>query len=401
MSENIATPDSPRDAARGPELAARVELFVRQEIVPYERDRRRGNGHGPSAALVAELRNRARAARLLTPHILSDGSHLTHRETALVFRAAGLSPLGPVALNIAAPDEANMLLLGRVGSAEQKQRFLKPLIEGRTRSAFFMTEPAAEQGAGSDPSMLMATATREGDYWVLNGRKAFITGADGADVGIVMAKAPEGATMFLVDLPDPAVRIERLLDTIDGSMPGGHAVVAIENLRVHRCQMLGESGEGFRYAQVRLAPARLTHCMRWFGACTRGQEIASEYAVNRQAFGKALIEHEGVGFMLADNRIDLKQAELMINWCADVLDSGAHGTMESSMAKVAVSEALFRVADRCVQVMGGTGISGDTIVEQVFREVRAFRIYDGPTEVHKWSIARRIRSETQTRTNSE
>jgi acyl-CoA dehydrogenase len=151
--------------------------------------------------------------------------------------------------------------------------------------------------------------------------------------------------------------------------------------------------EGFKYAQVRLAPARLTHCMRWHGACTRAQEIATAYAVKRQAFGKALIDHEGVGFMLADNLIDLKQSELMIDWCAGVLDSGSPGIAESSMAKVAVSEALFRIADRCVQVMGGTGVTRDTIVEQVFREVRAFRIYDGPTEVHKWSLARKLKRE--------
>ena len=133
--------------------------------------------------------------------------------------------------------------------------------------------------------------------------------------------------------------------------------------------MLGEVDEGFKYAQVRLAPARLTHCMRWLGACTRAHEVATAYAVKRQAFGKALIDHEGVGFMLADNLIDLKQAELMIDWCAGVLDSGAAGIAESSMAKVAVSEALFRIADRCVQVMGGTGVTRDTIVEQVFHKL--------------------------------
>jgi len=131
--------------------------------------------------------------------------------------------------------------------------------------------------------------------------------------------------------------------------------------------------------------------MRWLGSVTRAQEIATEYACRRHAFGKPLIEHEGVGFMLAENLIDLKQAELMIDWCADILDSGASGTAESSMAKVAVSEALMRTADRCVQVMGGTGVSGDTVVEQIFREVRAFRIYDGPTEVHKWSLAKKIK----------
>lgn len=197
--------------------------------------------------------------------------------------------------------------------------------------------------------------------------------------------------MFLVDLPHPAIRIERILDTIDSSMPGGHAIIAIENLRVPASDMLGNPGEGFRYAQIRLAPARLSHCMRWHGLATRAQEIATDYACRREAFGKLLIDHEGVGFMLAENQIDLKQAELMIDWCAGVLDAGESGNVESSMTKVAVSEALFRIADRCVQVMGGTGVTDHTIVEQVYREIRAFRIYDGPTEVHKWSLAKKIR----------
>jgi acyl-CoA dehydrogenase len=373
-------------------IAARVEAFVREVVIPYEQDPRLGT-HGPSDALVAELKEKARTAGLLTPHIFADGSHLSHAGTAKVLRAAGLSPLGPLAVNVMAPDEGNMFLLGRVATAEQKERFLKPLVDGRARSAFFMTEPAADGGAGSDPSMMQTTARLDGNHWVIEGRKAFITGADGATVGIIMAKTERGATMFLADLPDPAIRIERVLDTIDSSMPGGHSIVAIEGLRLPADQILGEVDEGFKYAQIRLAPARLTHCMRWHGACTRANEIAVAYAVKRQAFGKALIDHEGVGFMLADNLIDLKQAELMIDWCAGVLDSGAPGIAESSMAKVAVSEALFRIADRCVQVMGGTGVSGDTIVEQVFREIRAFRIYDGPTEVHKWSLAKKIKRE--------
>jgi acyl-CoA dehydrogenase len=246
--------------------------------------------------------------------------------------------------------------------------------------------------------MLRTQAVRAGDGWRIDGRKAFITGADGAEVGIVMARTSEDgepvkATMFLVDLPHPAIRIERVLDTIDNSMPGGHALIAIDDLRVSDDQVLGELHAGFRYAQVRLSPARLSHCMRWFGATVRANEIATAYAVERKAFGKPLIDHEGVGFMLADNLIDLQQAALMIDWCAGVLDTGSLGTAESSMAKVAVSEALYRIADRCVQVMGGAGVSGDTIVEQVFREVRAFRIYDGPTEVHKWSLAKKIKRE--------
>ncbi|MBU6260671.1 MAG: acyl-CoA dehydrogenase family protein [Burkholderiales bacterium] len=373
-------------------MAERVEAFVREVIIGYERDPRWG-AHGPSAEMVAEMRAAARARGLLTPHILADGSHLTHRETALVLRAAGLSPLGPVAVNVAAPDEGNMYLLGRVANAAQQARYLAPIVAGQARSTFFMTEPAADNGAGSDPAMLLTTARRDGADWVISGRKWFSTGADGARVGIVMAKADEGATLFLVELPHPALRIERVPQTIDSTMPGGHPVVAIEDLRVTPEQVLGEVGKGLQYAQVRLAPARLTHCMRWHGACTRAQEIATDYAVKRRAFGQPLIDHEGVGFMLAENRIDLKQAELMIDWCADVLDSGARGTTESSMAKVAVSEALYRVADRCVQVMGATGVTRDTVVEQVFREVRAFRIYDGPTEVHKWSLARKIKKD--------
>ncbi|MDH7637739.1 acyl-CoA dehydrogenase family protein [Sphingomonas oryzagri] len=384
---------------RAQAIADRVETFVRDVVIPYEKDPRFAvHGHGPGEDLVAEMRAKARDAGVLTPHILPDGSHLTQRETAIVLQRSGLSPLGPVAVNTMAPDEGNMYLIGKVATAEQKAHFLAPMIAGEARSAFFMTEPAADGGAGSDPSMMRTTCRPDGNHWVINGRKAFITGACGAKVGIVMAKSEAaesagGACMFLVDLPDPAIRIERLLDTIDSSMPGGHAVVTIENLRVPADQMLGAAGEGFPYAQVRLSPARLSHCMRWYGAATRAHEIATAYACRREAFGKRLIDHEGVGFMLAENMIDLKQAELMIDWCAGVLDGGSLGTTESSMTKVAVSEALMRVADRCVQVMGGSGVSGDTIVEQVFREIRAFRIYDGPTEVHKWSLAKRIKRE--------
>jgi acyl-CoA dehydrogenase len=378
------------------QIASKVERFVRSEVFPFERDQRWG-AHGPSQELLEELRDRARAAGLITPHVLPDGKHLTHRGTALVLQAAGLSLLGPVALNVSAPDEGNMFLLGRVATPEQKERFLQPLVAGTARSAFFMTEPALEGGAGSDPSMLKTVARLDGDHWVISGRKTFITGADGARVGIVMAKSGDAATMFLVELPNPAVHIERVLDTIDSTMPGGHAVVNLDDLRIHHSQILGEVGQGLRYAQVRLAPARLTHCMRWLGACRRAQEIAIDYVTRRHAFGKPLIEHEGVGFMLADNDIELKQSELMIDWCAGVLDTGQHATSESSMTKVAVSEALFRIADRCVQVMGGTGVTRDAMVERVFREIRAFRIYDGPSEVHRWAIAKRIQREGRER----
>lgn len=222
-------------------IGARVEAFVRDIVAPYERDPRCGP-HGPADELVAELRIKARDAGVLTPHILADGSHLSQRETAYVLRLSGLSPRGPLAVNTMAPDGGNMYLLGKVWSEEQKQRFLRPLVDGDARSAFFMTELASEGGAGSDPSMMQMTARLDGNHWVINGGKAFITGAQGARVGIVMAKSDATdetwrASMFLVDLPDPAIRIERILETIDSSMPGCHAIVAIDDLRVPADQM--------------------------------------------------------------------------------------------------------------------------------------------------------------------
>lgn len=381
------------DLARGArelELAERVRRFVREEVIPYEKDPRVGR-HGPNDDLRREMQAKARTAGLLAFQIGEDyGGHgLSHRETATVFREAGYSLLGPVALNCMAPDEGNMQLLEKAATPAQKARYLRRMASGEIRSAFFMTEP--DGGAGSDPSMLATTATRDGDGWVINGRKWLITGADGAGVGLVMAKTAGAATIFLVPLPHPGVRIERVLDTIDRTMPGGHGVMTLENVRVTRDDILGGIDEGFRYAQIRLAPARLTHCMRWWGAANRAHDIACDYARTRKAFGMTLIEHEGVGFMLAENEIALKQAELMIDWCAYVLDQGAQGAAESSMAKVAVSEAVYGVADRCVQVLGGLGVTDDTPVHQIFRDIRAFRIYDGPTEVHKWSLANRIR----------
>jgi len=378
------------------EMAARVEAFVRGAIFAYEQDPRRDHHGAPTDELVMEMRELARAAGVLTPHIRADGSHFNQRETAVILIKSGLTPLGMLACNTQAPDEGNMYLIGKVGSPDLKERFLTPLVSGHARSAFFMTEPAELNGAGADPSMMITTCRRDGNHWVVNGKKCFITGAEGAKVGIVMAKSEDpdsagGACMFLVDLPDPAIRITGVPNTIDSSMPGSHAEITIDNLRIPADQMLGDAGEGFKYAQIRLSPARLSHCMRWLGGCIRAQEIAVDYANRRMAFGKPLIDREGVGFMLAENMIDLKQCELMIDWCAGVLDTGSLGTVESSMTKVAVSEALMRVADKCVQVMGGTGVTDKTIVETMFREIRAFRIYDGPTEVHKWSLAKKLR----------
>ena len=374
------------------ELVDSVNDFIREIVIPYEKDPR-NEDHGPNESLRSALIEEGRKANLIAPQLPGwlGGHNLNHKDMAKIFRASGYSTLGPIAMNIMAPDEGNMHLLEKVATPEQQEHFLVPLAAGETRSAFLMTEP--DGGAGSDTSMMATMAIEDGDYWVINGRKTFITGGDGAAFGIIMAKTRESATMFLADMETPGIEIDRVLETIDSSMPGGHAIIDLKDVRVPSKNILGEINKGFRYAQVRLAPARLTHCMRWWGSAKRAHDIAEDYACNREAFSKPLIDHEGVGFMLADNLIDLKQSELIIDWCADILDSGATGTAESSMAKVAVSEALFRIADRCVQILGATGVSKDTVVEQVFREIRAFRIYDGPSEVHRWSLAKKIKRE--------
>ena len=379
------------------DLQARTQRFINELVIPYERDPRQ-DAHGPSEELRSELVAHARATGLLTPHasVAHGGMGLSHVDKAIVFEEAGYSPLGPVAMNIHAPDEGNIHLLELVATPAQQQRWLLPLVQGHIRSCFCMTEPAP--GSGSDPSMLQTTARREGDDYVIDGVKWLITGAAGAGFAIIMARiegeagtgSMTGPTMFLADMSQPGISIERKMNAMDSCFTGGHGVVRIDGLRVPATDVLGEVGQGLKYAQVRLAPARLTHCMRWLGAARRAHEVAANYARGRHAFGKPLADHDGVSFMLADNEMDLHTARLTIWHCAWLLDSGARGRHESSVAKVLCSEAEWRVVDRSVQVLGGSGITDETIVSKIFTDMRGFRIYDGPTEVHRWSIGNRI-----------
>ncbi|CAN5316699.1 acyl-CoA dehydrogenase family protein [soil metagenome] len=385
------------DFALTPELAdlkARTRALVADKLMAYEHDARLGE-HGPSEDLRLELQSHARDAGLLTPHASPEmgGLGLSHVAKAVVFEEAGYSPVGPVALNVFAPDEGNIHLMDLVATDAQKRQYLAPLVAGATRSCFAMTEPAP--GAGSDPSMLKTTAIRIDGGYRIDGVKWFITGAEGAAFTIIMARLENGeATMFLSPMDAPGISIERTMHSLDRCFPGGHCVVRFDGLEVPDSAVLGEVGQGFRYAQVRLAPARLTHCMRWLGAARRAHDIAIDYARTRTSFGKTLGEHQGVGFMLADNEMELHTTRLAIWHCAWVLDhadpfsrTGGH---ESSMTKVISSEAVFRVVDRAVQVLGGSGVTCETLVERIWRDIRPFRIYDGPSEVHRFSVARRI-----------
>ena len=376
------------------ELGDRIKQLVREQIIPYENDPR-WTAHGPTDDLRRELNALAKRAGVFAPHVAKDygGLGLSHVGRSVAFTAAGYSILGPIALHCAAPDEGNMHLLEVISTDAQRERYLRPLATGDVRSCFCMTEPAP--GAGSDPSQMITTARPDGDSYLIDGHKWLITGAEGAAFAIIMANIVQdgpggGPTMFFSDMNAPGIRIERRLDTLDSSFVGGHGVVRFEGLRVPKDAILGGPGEGFRYAQLRLAPARLTHCMRWLGSAMRAHDIAVDYARRRTAFGKAIGQHEGVSFMLADNEMDIHLAQLSIWHCAWVLDQGGHGGRESSMAKVICSEAVSRVADRSMQVLGGLGTTRDTAVERIYREVRSFRIYDGPSEVHRWSLGRRI-----------
>jgi acyl-CoA dehydrogenase len=374
-------------------LGERVRNFVIDAIIPYERDPRLTQ-HGPTDELRQELVELARKEGLLTPQASKrfGGKGISHFEQSVIYEASGWSTLGPVAMNCAAPDEGNMFLLDKLTTDEQAEVFLKPVLNGDVRSVFAMTEPG---GAGSDPSQLLTEARRDGDSYVISGRKWLITGANGAGTWIVMANVVDeanlsGPTLFLAKGDDDGIVIERVMNSMDRNYVEGHGVVVFDDLRVSVANVLGEVGEAMRYAQMRLAPARLTHAMRWLGAASRAQHIALEHAKTRTAFGAPIIDHQGVGFMLADNEIALTQCRLAIWYTAWVLDQGHKGRHESSISKAFVSEELFKVVDRCIQVLGGIGVTDETPIEMIFRDIRGFRLYDGPTEVHKYAIIRRM-----------
>jgi len=368
-------------------LRERVREFVREVAIPAEREDTEEHGIAPE--LRTRLQVEAKAAGIFAPQLSTElGGHgLDMRGTAVIFEEAGYGLLGPPALHCAAPDEGNMHLLDVVADADQRRRYLEPLAAGDVRSCFSMTEPAP--GAGSDPSMLLSRAERVDGGWSISGRKWFITGAEGAAFTICMADSEDGPTMFLVDTENPGWRVERLIDATDRVFTGGHAEVVFEDCRVGEEAVLGGVGEGFRYAQVRLAPARLTHCMRWLGAARRAHDFALDRAASREAFGKPLGELGMVQERIAASELDIETSRLLIYRCAWELDQGRPARHESSMAKAYVAEATWRVVDRAIQICGALGVSGDGPLARLMNEMRPFRIYDGPSEAHLWAISRR------------
>ena len=377
------------------DLARRTAAFVREIVIPVE-ERYGGVVTGSGNEIRARLQQAAREAGVFAPHISPEygGQGLDMRARAVVFEEAGYSLFGPLALNIAAPDEGNMHLLERIATPRQQARYLRPLASGEVRSCFAMTEPAP--GAGSDPAALATRARRVPGGWAIDGRKWFITGADGAAYAICMARTSGepgdrgGATMFLVDADNPGMKVIRHVETLDESLFGGHCEVVFDNCVVPDDAVLGEVDQGFEGAQVRLGPARMTHCMRWLGIARRAQDIAVSSAADRRGFGSRLAELGMVQQMIADNEIDIAASRGLILQACWEIDQGRSAAQSTSIAKTFTSEAVWRVVDRSLQMCGALGVSGDVLLSRFLREVRPFRIYDGPSETHRWAIAKRV-----------
>jgi len=375
------------------DVRARVAAFVRDEVLTVERDVDPTNFDES----LADLRARARKAGLWNPHLPPEwgGLGLGALGMALVSQELGASALAPLALNCMAPDEGNMHLLLHAATEEQKARYLRPLSDGSVRSCFAITE---RDVASSDPTQLRTTAKQDGDGWVLNGEKWFITGANGAAFAIVVAMTEDDPdvdprsrfSLFLVDGDNPGWEVVREIPVMGTEGPGGHCEVRLTDCRVGPAALMGRRGEGFALSQVRLGPARLAHAMRWIGVAQRALDIATQRAISREAFGKQLARHEAVAWMLADSGIDLYAARLMVLHAAWKIESGQQFKQEVAIVKVFVAEMLGQIVDRAIQICGSLGYSGDLPLERFYRDARAARIYDGPSEVHRMLIARNL-----------
>jgi acyl-CoA dehydrogenase len=378
------------------QIQAKVATFVTDVVLPAEASlgadvELEGDG---LAEVVAGLRNKARAAGLYNPHMPESwgGLGLGALGMAIVSQECGVSGLASLALNCMAPDEGNMHLLLHAGTPEQNEKYLRPLAEGLTRSCFAMTERAA----GADPLGIATTAERDGDDWVLNGEKWFITGAMGAAFAIVVAKTAPGDSerdsysLFLVDGDNPGWRVLREIPVMGTHGPGGHCEVLLEDCRVGPDSMLGAPGEGYKLAQVRLGPARLAHAMRWIGVAQRALDLAAQRALERQTFGEPLARRQTVQNWLADSAIELYASRLMVLHAAYLIENDREYRQEVSMSKVYISEILNKIVDRALQIHGALGYSGDMPLERFYRDARAARIYDGPSEVHRMVIARNV-----------
>jgi acyl-CoA dehydrogenase len=376
-------------------LRARVRALVADEIMPLEADPSAFDEHQNIALdRLDALRARVRAEGLWLPQLAPahGGLGLGFVAMAALYEEMNHSIFGPACFNCAAPDDGTMMLLARVARPDQQARWLAPIADGRARSAFAMTEPSP--GAGSDPAMMLTAAARRGASWRIEGRKWFITGAGIARHFVLIARtSPDprrGLTAFLFDRDAPGWRIERRIPVMGPEEHGGHCELVFEGLEIPDADRLMEVGDGLRVTQIRLGPARLTHCMRWLGLARRSLEIARAWVAGREGFGMRLADRESVQDKLGAAALAVQQGRLLTLHAAWKLDRGARARAEISMAKVVVSEALHQAVDTAIQLCGARGYSTDTVLEWIYRYARQARLVDGASEVHRMVLAREL-----------
>ena len=373
----------------------RIARFVEERLLPLEADPASYDAHeNIRLDLADELRAQARAEGLWCLQLKPEtgGQGLGKVGMAVCYEAMNRSIFGPVVFNSAAPDDGNMMVLEMAATPAQKERWLKPIVDGKVRSAFVMTEP--HPGSGSDPSMMLTTATRKGDRYVVRGRKWFITGAEEAQHFILMARTSDdprkGLSAFLFDRDQPGWRIDRRIPIMGPEEHGGHCELVFEDLEIPVENRLLEEGDGLKLTQMRLGPARLTHCMRWLGLSKRCVEIARTYAGERFAFGERLSKRESVQMMLGELAMKIEIGRLLVMKAAWELDRGGYARKEVSMAKVHVANLLHQAADVAIQINGARGYSKDTVLEWIYRYARQARLVDGADEVHKMVLNRNL-----------
>jgi acyl-CoA dehydrogenase len=379
-------------------IRLRVRSFIEEHVLPLESDPANFSEHEniPEAALNA-VRAKAKAAGLWAPQSPKEfgGMGLPIVAWAAIYEEAARSIFGPLAIHCMAPDDGNMNVLAKVGTAAQKEKWLRPIVDGKVRSSFVMTEPSP--GSGSDPAMMLTRAEKKGDRYVVRGRKWFITGAEGAAHYILIARTGEdirnGLTAFLFHKDQPGWRIVRRIPIMGPEEHGGHCELEFDGLEIPQENVLMKEGDGLRVTQIRLGPARLTHCMRWLGFAKRCMEIAQEYVGRREGFGIKLADRESVQIKLGEVAHQIEIGRLLTMHAAWKLDQGDRARKEVSMAKVQVADTLHNAADVAIQLNGARGYSKDTILEWVYRYARSARLVDGASEVHKMVLARFMREE--------
>jgi acyl-CoA dehydrogenase len=379
-------------------IRLRTREFVEQHVLPLEQDPVNFSDHeNIPLDRLAPIQAKAKAAGLWAPQSPKEfgGMALPMVAWAAMYEEAGRSVFGPLAFNCCAPDDGNMNLLAKVGTPAQKEKWLCPIIDGKVKSSFAMTEPAP--GGGSDPTMIRTKAEKRGNKWVITGRKWFITGAGAASHFILVAKTSDdprkGLTAFLFHKDQPGWHIERRIEIMGPEEHGGHCELTFDGLEVADEDVLMNVGDGLKATQIRLGPARLTHCMRWLGLSKRCMEIAQAYVNGRTGFGIRLADRESVQMKLGEVAHQIAIGRLLTMHAAWKLDQGDRARKEVSMAKLHVADTLHNAADVAIQLNGARGYSKDTILEWVYRAARAARLVDGASEVHKMVLARFMREE--------